>query len=78
MKIKLMAIIISLNLLFVGCSNKVASFDNGLYENSSNGQSTSVAQKALYGTLAIGVGAFILTSAAVVILLLVPKAQVER
>ncbi len=78
MKIKIMAIILSVNLLFLGCSNKVSSFDNDPYKNSGNAQSTSVSEKVLYGTLAIGVGALILTTIAVVILLLVPKAQEER
>jgi len=78
MRIKFMAIIISLNLLFLGCSYKVSSFDNGLNENSSNKQGTSVAEKALYGTLAVGIGALMLTTVAVVILLLAPKAQMER
>jgi len=76
MKTKILIILLSINLLFLGCTSK------GVNLNTSQGYSqvreSSTGEKIVQGTLIAGATALFLTTAAVVILLLVPKAQVQR
>jgi starvation-inducible outer membrane lipoprotein len=82
MKKKLLVILLSLNLLFLGCSSKSTNLDTPSSINTSQSATESanhsVAERVFIGGLVVGMGALILTTAAVVILLLVPKAQIQR
>ncbi|HIP46627.1 MAG TPA: hypothetical protein EYG95_03610 [Campylobacterales bacterium] len=75
MKSKILVILLSINLLFLGCSSKSVNLDST--QASSEVRESSVGEKVVVGTLLAGAAALFLTTAAVVILLLVPKAQVE-
>ena len=76
MKKQLFVILLSMNLLFLGCSAKNTNVDAP--SASTQEPAHSVPERILIGGLAVGMGAIILTTAAVVILLLVPKAQMRR
>jgi hypothetical protein len=78
MKTNLLIILLSINLIFSGCSSKSINTDTPSATSSSETPSHSVGERVLFGTLVVGAGALILTSIAVAILLLVPKAQVQR
>jgi len=75
MKTQILTLLLSLNLLFVGCSSKSVNLDSPAQQAQSESSESSVGEKVLVGSLIIGATALFLTTAAVVILLLVPKAQ---
>jgi len=78
MKTKVLTILLSINLLLLGCSNKSAQINTPaqkVHTTSDDTKDTSTGEKVLMGTLIIGATGLLLTTAAVVILLLVPKAQ---
>ena len=76
MKTKILIILLSINLLFLGCSSKSVNLDTS--QANSQVRESSAGEKIVMGTLIAGATALFLTTAAVVILLLVPKAQVQR
>ena len=75
MKTKILVILLSINLLFLGCANKSVNLDTT--QATSDVRESSVGEKILVGTLLASATALFLTTAAVVILLLVPKAQIH-
>jgi hypothetical protein len=77
MKRKLLIILLSINLIFLGCSSKSVNTNIPSAVNSNETNTDSVAQR-VYGSLVVGIGAVMLTTIAVAILLLVPKVQVQR
>jgi len=79
MKTKTIAILLSATLLFTGCASKNPNLDNPAQtEKNSDVRESSIGEKIIVGTLLAGAGALFLTTAAVVILLLMPKAQGQR
>jgi len=78
MKRKILVILLSINLLFLGCSTKSVNLDTPSATSSSDVKSDSIAQRVFFGSLVVGAGALILTTVAVAILLLVPKVQMQR
>ena len=74
MRTKVVTILLSISLLFTGCSNKNVNFRHQT-QTASDTRESSIGEKVVVGTLIAGATALILTTAAVVILLLVPKAQ---
>ena len=78
MKRKLLVLLISINLLFLGCSSKSLNPNTPSTVNSTETNTDSVAERLFYGSLVVGIGAVMLTTVAVVILLLVPKAQANK
>jgi hypothetical protein len=81
MKAKILTILLSINLLFLGCSSKSVSLDTPSQQAqgtpTDTAEDSSMGEKVLVGSLLVGAAALFLTTAAVVILLLVPKAQVS-
>ncbi len=75
---KFFAIVLSLSLLFSGCSSKNAKISTPSQAQSSDTHESSFGERVLAGTLVAGAAMLYLTTAAVVILLLVPKAQSGR
>jgi len=74
METKIFTVLLSLSLLFSGCSNKSVNLSNSpQIQKSADTRESSTGEKILVGTLLVGVTALVLTTAAVVILLLVPK-----
>ena len=79
MKTKIVVILLSISLLFAGCANKSPNIDNqSQTQQNSDVRESSIGEKIMVGTLLAGMGALFLTTAAVVILLLVPKTQGHR
>ena len=74
MKKQLFVFLLSINLLFLGCSSKSTNIDT---QATSQKPTHSIPERVLFGGLVVGMGAVILTTVAVVILLLVPKAQMD-
>ena len=72
------AIVLSLSLLFSGCSSKNVQIGTPSQVQSNDTHESSFGERVLAGTLVAGAAMLYLTTAAVVILLLVPKAQVGR
>ena len=79
MKTKIFVILLSFTLFFTGCVNKSVGFDYpGQMQQTSYAQESSLGEKVLIGTALVGVAALVLTTAAVVILLLAPKELRQR
>ncbi len=76
--IRFFAIVLSLSLLFSGCSSKNVQIGTPSQVQSSDSHESSLGERVLAGTLVAGMAVLYLTTAAVVILLLVPKSPVNR
>ena len=72
MKTKVVTILLSVSLIFTGCSHKSVNISHQT-PTASDTQESSIGEKVVVGTLIAGATVLILTTAAVVILLLVPK-----
>jgi uncharacterized protein YcfL len=79
MKKTLIVMLLSISLLLLGCSSKSANLHTSADTTTpTTTHESSIAARILHGSLVLGMGAVMLTTAAVVILLLVPKAQIQR
>ncbi len=72
MQTKVVTILLCFSLICTGCSNKNISLTHQT-KTASDTRESSIGEKVVVGTLIAGATALILTTAAVVILLLVPK-----
>lgn len=64
--------------MFLGCSSKSVNLDSPSQQAQSESSESSIGEKVMVGTLLVGAAGLFLTTAAVIILLLVPKAQIQR
>jgi starvation-inducible outer membrane lipoprotein len=79
MKSKIFTALLSFSLFFSGCSSKSVNLSNSSQmQKSVDVRESTTGEKILVGTLLVGVTALVLTTAAVVILLLVPKEYEPR